>query len=344
MADAAESTPVLTRDHRLLLALAKMPAEHGPLLPHAALLLMWGDKLSAGTGSFLYPGTTPVADFHGVSRGTIQNARKQLVNAGLITVTGKGRETQVWTIHLPEPSPMDVIKYQELLGRSGVKVTKPIIAPPPPDKPDEPVVVVTTVPTRKERKRRVLAEGEETTKKSRTMSDEDKVLACSSLAMMERWLLWGTPGLHEADDTKLTPTQMNWRAVNPEASTAELKVKEWTPQHFAAYFWWQISKYRESHKLPITMPDVGRICKAIVTLRSKMTAWQLAQRIANVCGHFDLIRFELDWANIALDESALQDQNITKKIVDIENSGEFVLQGRYAKLQAAVAEQGQVNG
>lgn len=182
------------------------------------------------------------------------------------------------------------------------------------------------------------AKAKAATGKKDVASDEDKELACQSAANMERWLLWGAAGLREQDDSKLTPTKMNWRAVAPDATAPDEKVKRWTVQHFAAYFWWQVSKYREAHKLPITMPNFGRLCKAVQTLRETMTAWQLAQRIANVVGHFDLIRFELDWANIALDESALQDQNITKKVTDIENSGQFVLDGRYAKLNEALAQ------
>ena len=172
--------------------------------------------------------------------------------------------------------------------------------------------------------------------KAQPLTDDEKMLACGSLAMMERWLLWGSAGLREMNDANLTPTATNWRSVNPGAETAEIKVKDWNTQHFAAYFWWQVSKHREARGLPITIPDFGRICASIVALRKTMTTWQVAQRIANVVAHFDLIRFELSWVRgLALNEGSLQDTNTTKLVTDIENSGEFVLTARYAKLQAA---------
>jgi hypothetical protein len=176
-------------------------------------------------------------------------------------------------------------------------------------------------------------------------SDDDKLLACSSPAMMERYLLWGTAGLHQSDDTRLTPAPMNWRAGKPDAMTVEQWAEQWTPAQLAGYYWWNVSNTRHTTRTkygngyPITLPDIANLITTVHRGLAKHTAGELLQRIATLTTHWDLIRFELSGANIALDEDALQDPLIGKKIDEIRAAGPFVMRERYAKLHAAMAEQ-----
>ena len=173
--------------------------------------------------------------------------------------------------------------------------------------------------------------GKEQKPKAQPLTDDEKLLACRSADSMLRYLLWGAAGVRQADDAGLTPTGTNWRHAGRDHSKAEQQVATWNVQHFAAYFWWQVSKYRERKGLPITMPDFGRLGKVMDAHRAKLTAWQLAQKIANVCAHFDLIRFEMQWAAPSLDEATMQHQKIMAKVLDIETSGEIALTARYEK-------------
>jgi hypothetical protein len=168
------------------------------------------------------------------------------------------------------------------------------------------------------------------------LSDVDKVLARSSPQMMKRYLLWGAAGLRECDDTKLTPSAMNWRVGVPaDQALPDAMINDWTIPQLAGAWWSFVSYHRAQAGEPLTLPNVGRLLGSIKHLLCTRTRFEAYAEMRYLLDHWELVRFEMAWAKLTLDESIIGNEKVLALLRDVHTCSPHDYKLRYEKLAAA---------
>ena len=152
------------------------------------------------------------------------------------------------------------------------------------------------------------------------MSAEGKALVCSSWADMTRYLHWGTSGLHVDDPEAagLAPSNNNWTKADGYVDDKSPNPMSWSTAHFAGYYWYLVSWWREQRGIPITIPQYGRMCKDLSNFGGDNN--HLFNHLRGLVASFDNIRFLCRDPNgpglrvpAVLDENSIRNTIINEK-------------------------------
>lgn len=111
---------------------------------------------------------------------------------------------------------------------------------------------------------------------------------------------------------------------------------EWTTQHFAAWFWVEVSKWRESKGVSITAPKFGRLCKHVQQIgETRGDAYNVYCHLWVIIRHFDLIKFRLGNMAIGwvLDESALSNPYVSREVLSLFALGDQGINDEYGRME-----------
>lgn len=145
------------------------------------------------------------------------------------------------------------------------------------------------------------------------LTDADRILACSSFQKMSRYLAFGQPGLHAKDIKGLEPTPLFWGAV-PGFTTEDHKPELWTNQHFMGFWWYLVCWHWEQNKIPLRLPNWGRIAGAIKS--SPLSKKQLHTHMNDIVRFFPAIKYLTSRSRfvIELDEASISNAIISEKM------------------------------
>ena len=145
------------------------------------------------------------------------------------------------------------------------------------------------------------------------LTDEQKRLACSSLAMMTRYLLHGQEGLDPtADVATLKPANSNFYRY--QRSAEDLGIDQWTVHEFAGYFWFKVCEYRSKHGQPLELPNWGRLFGHLKPLVETKTRDDLLRYLRIVAEWFTVIRYMNGGAGMSM---SLNEAALCHKLVDM---------------------------
>lgn len=154
------------------------------------------------------------------------------------------------------------------------------------------------------------------------MTEDEKVLVCSSHEIMTRYIRFGISGINESDITKLKPTVTDWANV-PGYTPETPMIETWSDRQLAGAYWYMVTEYREKHGIKITLPNWGvlvRNMKSMVARRPKVDCFNYFIYMVN---NFDLLRFmcgnnfnielnEITLNNSVMEQSVIRAQSMTQ--------------------------------
>ena len=216
--------------------------------------------------------------------------------------------------------------YQPVSGVEGMQTARnPSAASNEPEQAKE-------LATRQPKGRAKKQSGKRATQKPSGLTDEQKRVACSSVTMMQRYLLFGAVGLQTDVDTgTLPPGKANFYQHNKADGSPDLAL--WTTEQWSAFYWFLAVQHRGERGQPLQLPNWGRLGKQIVGLRENMTPEQLFRFLKVVASHFHVIRFLSGNAGVSmtLDDSTLQNSLIASKARAIFEMDEEALSDTVAR-------------
>jgi biotin operon repressor len=144
-------------------------------------------------------------------------------------------------------------------------------------------------------------------KRSGKLTDEQKVLLCSSPDAMTAWFCFGWPavGKSQADWSAAgPPSQTNWAPRSGDYSQPESDVDI---SALAAWAWIKISHARGSSGLPVTLPNLSKLIGVVKPISDRMTRQQLIDHVIRVTDRWPEIQSPLGrfGQSLILDETIL---------------------------------------
>ncbi len=354
---------------------AKIPAGHRwlphtvepPMTASAQLLLRAMVELMGSAGRCVYPGSQILSRLLGLSRSCVWDAERELMARGLFVFTGGQRQRELRVVPPARYTEISLRRYNEVLRLMQLPVSPmppatepapdpvpqalgdpspvpPIQQQPPVNPPVEVDVEVLADPDPQPSRRTRASRASKGSKKSAKaklppMDDAMKAAICGSAANMEKFLLYGRGALVEGVVAEqLPPEGTNWRsnAVRNEAGEiTDPRVSTWNVPQFMGYYWFRVSKWRESRKIEIRLPQWSRMAGDFKNVLATMTTTDFYKLICVTVQHFDLIRFMLGSAadRVMLDETSMSNPLVKSTAFNLSQMTEEQLAAKYGEMK-----------
>lgn len=121
-----------------------------------------------------------------------------------------------------------------------------------------------------------------------------------------------------------------------DAGKLKPSAERWTHNALMGFYWFRVSKYRQDHRISLTLPPWGRLSKEIENLIAQRGQQGAFDFIDSLTIHFDLIR----WMNpgvchtLMLDATSLSNTKIAQTVDRLQAFSPAEMNASYEAIRA----------